>query len=173
MSDVPETPALTLSGDREVRLRRWFAAPPALVFEAWTTPGQLRRFYGPAGHRLVACAVDLRPGGAYSFVGACPEGTQYRMSGIYEAIDRPRAIAFTERYGPAGAETEPAMVWVRLADADGGTMLTARVRYPTPAARRAVLAMGMETGAGETYDRLSLHLADVQGVGPRRPAASC
>jgi uncharacterized protein YndB with AHSA1/START domain len=35
--------------------RRAFAAPPWLVFEAWTEPRHLRRWRGPRGFELVAC----------------------------------------------------------------------------------------------------------------------
>ena len=54
--------------DRAIVMTRSFAAPPRLVFAAFTQPELLKRWYGARGWHLVSCDVDLRVGGAYRFV---------------------------------------------------------------------------------------------------------
>ena len=52
----------TMPTDREIVLTRLFDAPPALVYEALTSPALLPRWYFPTGWTLETCEVDLREG---------------------------------------------------------------------------------------------------------------
>ena len=52
-------------GDREVVMTRVFEASAALVFEAFSRPELLRRWFGPRGWSLSQCEVDHRVGGAW------------------------------------------------------------------------------------------------------------
>ena len=62
------TLAIAAKGDLEITMTRRFAAPVALVFEAWTTPALLRRWLlGPPGWTMPVCEVDFRVGGAYRY----------------------------------------------------------------------------------------------------------
>lgn len=49
----------------EVHISRYFAAPPALVYRAFTDPIQLAQWFGPLAFHVPADSVDLdvRPGG--------------------------------------------------------------------------------------------------------------
>jgi hypothetical protein len=58
---------------------------------------------------------------------------------------------------------------VELVEAVGGTRLTIRARYATPAELTGVLDMGMIAGITETLDRLDEHLADLVSPGHRPP----
>ncbi len=49
-------------------LTRVFDAPRNLVFDAWTKPELLKRWYGPPGWSLVACDIDLKVSDAFRFV---------------------------------------------------------------------------------------------------------
>jgi uncharacterized protein YndB with AHSA1/START domain len=56
--------------EREVVITRTFNAPAHLVFEAWTKPELMRRWWVPksAGLTLLSCEMDVRTGGTYRFV---------------------------------------------------------------------------------------------------------
>ena len=54
---------VTTPTDREIVLTRVFDAPRQLVWDAFTKPELLRRWFGPRGHSLPVCDVDLRAGG--------------------------------------------------------------------------------------------------------------
>ena len=56
---------VTMPTDREIVLTRSFAAPVQSVFDAFTRPELLTRWYGARGWNLVSCSVDLREGGRY------------------------------------------------------------------------------------------------------------
>ena len=56
--------------EREVVITRTFNAPARLVFEAWTKPELMRRWWVPksSGLTLLSCEMDVRTGGGYRFV---------------------------------------------------------------------------------------------------------
>jgi uncharacterized protein YndB with AHSA1/START domain len=56
---------LTTPSDREIVLAREFDAPRRMVFDAFTRPELIVRWYGATGWRLVGCDVDLHVGGQY------------------------------------------------------------------------------------------------------------
>ena len=58
------------TSEREFVVRRTFNAPARLVFEAWTKPELLKRWWAPKsfGVSFLSCEADVRPGGTYRFV---------------------------------------------------------------------------------------------------------
>ena len=66
--DTTEDVKISTPTDREVVVTRTFDAPRTLVFDAYTQPDLLKRWYGAPGRSLVVCEIDLRVGGAYRFL---------------------------------------------------------------------------------------------------------
>ena len=79
---------VTTPSDHEICMTRLFNAPRRLVFEAMTKPEHVKRWWGILSddHSVTVCDVDLRPGGAWRFVGRGPKGA-FR-SAIRRAYDR-------------------------------------------------------------------------------------
>jgi uncharacterized protein YndB with AHSA1/START domain len=113
--------------DRELRLERLIAAPPDRVFELWTEPELLVKWWGPEGYDVPAHALDVRPGGHWRTTLCSPDGTRLNVSGVYRAVDPPRRLVFTwgweDEKGARGHETE---VTVTFEPAPGGTRLVLR-----------------------------------------------
>jgi uncharacterized protein YndB with AHSA1/START domain len=83
--------------DRDVlRIERTFNAPPRAVFDAWTSPEVLRRWW-PAGSgwETPVAEVDLRVGGGLRLVMRSPDGEEFGGSGEYVEITRPERLVFT------------------------------------------------------------------------------
>src|SRR3954462_5491084 len=55
--------------ERELVVTRTFDGPPRIVFEAWTKPELLMRWWAPksSGVSLLSCETDVRTGGRYRF----------------------------------------------------------------------------------------------------------
>ena len=96
-----DTFTATTPSDREIVLTRLFDAPRHLVFEAMTKPEHVRRWWGILDdkHSVPVCEIDLRPDGAWRFVGRGPMG-EYGFHGVYREIAPPDRIVFTEIYDP-------------------------------------------------------------------------
>lgn len=89
--------------DRVLVLTRLFDAPRPLVFQAWTEPQHLVRWWGPSNFTLPVCEQDFRIGGAYRYCMRAPGGTDHWVWGEYREIVEPERLVFTwEREDEAG-----------------------------------------------------------------------
>src|SRR5450432_2628162 len=140
------------SGDQEIVMTRVFDAPRHLVFEAFTKPELLKRWFGPRGWSLEVCEVDFRVGGGFRFVLRGPDGKQMGMRGVYRELAPPDRSVHMESFDDYPGESQVTAVF---AERDGKTTLTATVLYQSMEIRDAVLKSGMEHGAAESYDRLA------------------
>ncbi len=79
-----------------VRIERTFAAPAEDVFDAWTSPEVMRRWFHCAPDwETPAAEVDLRVGGKVRVVMRKPDGTEVEARGEYTLIDRPHLLVMT------------------------------------------------------------------------------
>ena len=79
-----------------VRIERTFDASAEDVFDAWTSPEVMRRWFhaGPDWETPEA-EVDLRVGGKVRVVMRKPDGSETGAQGEYTLIDRPHRLAMT------------------------------------------------------------------------------
>jgi len=143
----------TTPSDREIVLTRLFDAPRRLVFEAMTKPEHVRRWWGCLDERysVTTCDIDLRPGGAWRWVGRGPGG-EFAFYGEYREIVAPERLVFTEIYEPF-PDVE-SVVTSLLSEEGGQTRLTISALYPSLDVRDMVLKTGMAKGAAISYDQL-------------------
>src|SRR6202051_3274272 len=141
---------VTTPTDREIEMTRVFDAPRHLVFDAFSKPELLKRWFGPRGWSLVVCEVDLRVGGGFRFVMRGPDGKEMGMRGVYREIAPPERSVHMESYDDYPGEWQVTAVFV---EQGGRTPLTVTVLSPSQDVRDAVIKSGMEHGAAETYDR--------------------
>jgi uncharacterized protein YndB with AHSA1/START domain len=79
-----------------VRIERTFSAPAEDVFDAWTSPEVMRRwFHCEADWATPEAEVDLRVGGKVRVVMRQPDGTEAEARGEYTVIDRPHRLVMT------------------------------------------------------------------------------
>jgi len=79
----------------DLTIRRVIRARPERIFDAWTNPELLQRWWGPAGVRCIAAAVDLRCGGAYRIGNQLPDGTVIWISGEFEIVESPHRLVYS------------------------------------------------------------------------------
>jgi uncharacterized protein YndB with AHSA1/START domain len=152
---------VTLPTDREIVLTRVFDAPRDLIYDAWTKPEILMRWFGPRGWSLDVCEVDLRVGGKWRFVLRGPDGKEMGMGGVYRELVPPERDVHTESFDDFPGES---LVTGVLVEHGGKTTMTGTILYPSREIRDAVLKSGMEHGAAETYDKLAEMLASKSTV---------
>ena len=100
---------------------REFAAPRARVWEAWTSPDVMARWFHP--ETLVtpreSVSVDLRVGGEYTYTMRIPDtGQEFPTAGKYLRIDEPDRLDFT--WGSPGEVDEAPRVSIELDELDAG-----------------------------------------------------
>lgn len=105
---------------RMLRIERTFAATVEDVFDAWTSPEVMRRWFhcGPDWDTPVA-EVDLRVGGTVRIVMRRPDGRQAGARGVYTVIDRPHRLAMAWTFDDDPANQQ--LVELAFTEADGRT----------------------------------------------------
>ncbi len=149
-------------GAKTIVVTRTFDAPRDLVFEAWTTPEHLARWWGPREQECVRSEVDLRVGGGYVFVSRGPDGQDHPFKGEYLEITPPERLVCTFVYDVEGWRDFAARDTLVLEEREGRTTATINTEHQTVEARDGQLGSGMEGGMRESFERLDELLAGMR-----------
>ena len=141
--------------DRELVVRRMFNGPAHIVFDAWTKPELLKRWWAPKsfGVTLFECESDLREGGAYRYAFGRDPGKPEVFSGRYTEVRPPSRLVFTQLYERM-REVGEVVVTATFEESRGRTLLTLHQLFPSKEALEGALASGMEHGMRVTLDQL-------------------
>lgn len=144
---------MQLTSDTELVITRTFEASAQIVFDAFTKPEFVRRWWAPAsrGVTLLECAAEVKPGGTYRYVLGREGAVLVTFSGQYIEVERPTRLVYTQCMEPY---PDAVVVSVRFEERDGITTLTSHERYPSAEVRAAALGSGMEEGMRETFEQL-------------------
>jgi uncharacterized protein YndB with AHSA1/START domain len=159
MTDTP-TEIITPPGEPIIETRRFFKAPPELVYRALTEPEYMRRWLGPRRLEITECEADLRVGGSWRLVHRAPDGTEFRFHGEFLELDPPRKRVGTFVY--EGAPDATATETMVCEPVEGGTMLVSTMVHGSVEARDAHVESGMEEGILDSYSRLDELFAEEQ-----------
>ena len=153
--------------DQELIIERTFDAPRALVWEAWTDPEQVQRWWGPRGFTTPFCKIDLRVGGTWLNCMRSPEGQDYWSTGVYRDIVPPERLVCTDSFADEKGNIVPAthygmspdfplemLVTVTFEEDEGKTRLTLKHAGLPPGDRDDCRA-----GWSSSFDKLAELLA--------------
>src|SRR3954454_8861797 len=90
------TAKVTLPTDEEILITREFDAPRRLVFQAYTTPELVKRWWAGRRGRMTVAEIDLRVGGGYRYVMVADGGYEVAFHGEYREIVQDERIVNTE-----------------------------------------------------------------------------
>ncbi len=140
--------------DRELIIARSFDAPARLLFEAWSKPEHLKKWFGPVGYPVTMCEMDFRVGGLWRAAMTGPSGTQQTpFGGEYLEIVPNRRIVFSNGFELPGAEK---MIMTITFDETGGkTLLTMRTLFASIAQKATHVGAGMAEGIASGLDQLT------------------
>src|SRR6266480_4137689 len=85
---------------RQITATRLFDAPRELVFDMWTDPRHIARWWGPNGFTNTIEKMDVRPGGVWKFVMHGPDGRDYDNKIVYVEVVRPERLVYDHVSGP-------------------------------------------------------------------------
>lgn len=115
-------------------VRKTIRAPAERLFEAWTTPEQVQRWWGTKEIACIGAEIDLRVGGAYRIGNKMPDGKLLWITGEFEKIEPPYELVFTWCVEPKSNISE--RVTVRFEPRGDATEIIVRhERIPNVAAR--------------------------------------
>lgn len=108
----------------EIKLvvQRRIEASREKVFEAWTQPEHLRRWWGPGDTTCPEASIDLRVGGMIRIANLTPSGRTIWIEGRFQAVEPPARLVYTWKMSVH--EGEPSHVTVRFEPDGTGTRVT-------------------------------------------------
>jgi uncharacterized protein YndB with AHSA1/START domain len=141
------------TSERELVVTRTFNGPAHIVFNAWTKPELLKRWWAPKsfGVSFVSCEADVRTGGTYRFVFAHPASEQpMQFFGRYVEVVPPSRLVWTNDEGEEGGP----VTTVTFEERGGETRVVVRDVYPSKKALDDAIASGSTSGSGEQFEQL-------------------
>ena len=142
------------TSERELVVTRTFNGPARIVFEAWTKPDLLKRWWAPKsmGMSLLSCEMDVRVGGRYGLVFGDDASKPAEFFGRYiEVTPHSRLVWSNDEGGDGGPVTT-----VTFEEKGGKTLLVMHELYPS---REALDAAG--TGAADMMGEIFAQLDEL------------
>ncbi len=140
--------------DREILSSRVFKAPRAAIFNAWTDPVRLARWWGPEGFSNTFHEFSLFPGGRWIFTMHGPNGKGYHNESIFSEIIENELIVLDHISPPAFR------VAASFNDHPEGTLLHFRMIFATAEACAKVKVYAVDANE-QNFDRLEAVLAEM------------
>jgi uncharacterized protein YndB with AHSA1/START domain len=149
---------VTLPADDQILIMREFDAPRHLVFQAFTTPELVRRWWHAKRGEVTVCEIDLRVGGKWRYVMVANDGSEVGFHGEYREIVPGERVVSTETYEglPEGVSEEDGTTvnTATFTETGGRTTLTLLVQAPSKTTRDAIIESGMEDGLQDALELL-------------------
>ncbi len=146
--------------ERELVVTRTFNGPARIVFEAWTKPELLKRWWAPKsfGISFISCETDVRTGGTYRFVfGHAASEQPMEFFGRYiEVTQHSRLVWTNDEGGEDGAVTT-----VTFEERGAETLVVMHDLHPSKEALDGAIASGSTSGAGESFAQLDALLVSL------------
>lgn len=145
VKDVKKDPAtLTMVVTAE------FDAPAERVWQLWSDPRQLERWWGPPTYPATFVDHDLSPGGAMSYFMTSPEGDKFHGWWRVVAVDTPRSLELVDGFGDdadhPNTDMPTSTMRMVLSDESGVTQMVMTTTFPSVEAMEKLVSMGMEEG---------------------------
>jgi uncharacterized protein YndB with AHSA1/START domain len=153
--------------ERELVVTRTFNGPARIVFEAWTKPELLKRWWAPKsfGITFISCEADVRTGGTYRLVFGHPSSEQpMEFFGKYVEVTPHSRLVWTNDEGGEGG----AVTTVTFEERGGDTLVVMHDLYSSKEALEGAIASGSTSGFGEAFEQLDELLVTL-GVRVGRP----
>ena len=119
-----------MTNETDLVLERTLDAPVDLVWEAYTNPEHLKKWFAPKPYEISELEMDLRPGGVFRIRMTGPDGfdTGHGTPGCVLEVIEGRKLVWTSALGPGfrpneageGCESFPMTAVITFADAGGG-----------------------------------------------------
>lgn len=160
MKTLNSKTTFTFPSDLEIKVERHFDAPRELVFDAFTLPAYLTKWWAPEGQEIISCEIDLRVGGRYRFVLRQPTGAEVGFRGEYLELKRPERFVHSFIFEPY--PDHGAVETLTFESSESGTLLTIVLKHKTKEGRDGMFNAGMEHGMNASHAQLDKLLVTLQ-----------
>jgi uncharacterized protein YndB with AHSA1/START domain len=145
-----------IPSNNDLVLERFVDVPPAKVWEAWTTPEILMKWFTPHPWKTKSVELDLRPGGKFNSVMLSPEGQEFPNNGCVLEVVPGKKLVFTdtvhENFRPSANPFMTAIV--EIIPEGKGTRYRATALHKDEETKKKHEEMGFHHGWGAALDQM-------------------
>jgi uncharacterized protein YndB with AHSA1/START domain len=144
--------------DLSITLIADFDAPIDRVWELWSDPRKLERWWGPPDYPATVDKHALTPGGEVTYSMTGPEGDEHRGVWRVTSVDPPTSLKFTDAFADSdGAPLEDSPVSeisMRLLEHEGGTRMELRMKFENHGDMQQILDLGTVEGVTQAVGQM-------------------
>jgi uncharacterized protein YndB with AHSA1/START domain len=137
----------------EIYISRLYNAPVKMVWEAWTDPEQVGKWWGPRGFTLTTFSKDVRTGGSWVYTMHGPDGVDYPNKTQFLEVEKYSRMV----YDHGANDNQPPMfrVTVTFEEVAGQTRMEMTMALATAEAANETKKFIKKAGGDSTWDRLA------------------
>jgi uncharacterized protein YndB with AHSA1/START domain len=140
-----------------------FDAGAERVWEMWSDPRQLERWWGPPSHPATFVDHEFEPGGRAAYFMTAPDGEKYHGWWRFEEVEPPARLRFEDGFadeeGKPNEEMPTTVATVTITESDGSTTMSIQSKFATREGMEQTIEMGMEQGVVEALGQIDALLA--------------
>lgn len=140
----------------EIKISRLYDAPVKAVWEAWTDPKQVAKWWGPRGFTLTTHSKDLKPGGHWDYTMHGPDGVDYPNKTKYFEVEKYSKLVYD--HGANDTQGPLFRVTVFFKEENGKTKMDMSMAFPSPEIAEEMGKFIKKAGGNSTWDRLAEYL---------------
>ena len=141
-----------------------FDATVERVWQIWSDPRQLERWWGPPTWPATFESHDFVPGGKASYYMTGPEGEKAAGWWLFTDISAPTTLSFDDGFADDSGNPSSTLpvthATATLDDLDGKTRMTIRSRFDSLEQLEQLVEMGMEEGMASALGQIDAIVAD-------------
>ena len=140
------------TADRELLISRIINAPVAMVWQVWTLPEHIAKWWGPNGFTNTITQMDITPGGEWNLIMHSPDGTDFKNKSTFKEVALHKKIVYDHLF-PNFTTT------IAFEEMGDKTMLSWRMVFETEKQFIAVVkAHKADEGLKQNVEKLELYL---------------
>jgi uncharacterized protein YndB with AHSA1/START domain len=140
-----------------------FDAGAERVWEIWSDPRQLERWWGPPSHPATFVDHEFAPGGRAAYFMTAPDGQKYHGWWRFEEVEPPGRLRFEDGFadeeGKPNEEMPTTVATVTITESGGATTMSIQSKFSSREGMEQTIEMGMEQGVVEALGQIDALLA--------------
>lgn len=151
-----------------VEFERTYNAPAGKVWQAWTEPEEVKKWWGPDNVTIPECEIDLRVGGRIYIVMQADEsmgeyaGTRWPMEAKITELEPNKKLVYEAKAWTEGDEEATTIETVQVLDMSeesGKTKINLKATLTKMGPKAGMAVQGMEYGYNQQFDKLDKYLS--------------
>ncbi len=136
--------------NRKITVANRFNAPLSVVWDAFTNPKTLEKWFAPKPFQAITKSMDFREGGQWLYYMLSPKGEKFWSISVYKKIQPNKSFEASDAFCNEKGEIDtnlPRLVWrYDFWEEVGGVKVNTVITFASEEDMKKILEMGFEEG---------------------------